>query len=427
MMVANETCDSRSKTTRWLILILSAAFLLRAAVGLGVQCYLDGQPDRRFLIEGDANGYWELGRRIAAGEDYAVHIPPRYVMRTPGFPLLLALSGGSFWLTRLLLAAVGTLACGLVFLLGRDLAGERIGLIATATCAMSPPLLGFSVLILSETTFAATMLGGLIAGVRTLKADADSAAIRRTLWLAFATGVLIAAACCVRPGWIFAGPVFAGLLIASSPRRLRACGLSAVMFAGMAVALAPWVVRNYRVTGGHVVVTTLWAGPSLYDGLNPEATGDSDMSFFERDLFLEEMSEYDMDRRYREMAWQFAREHPGRAIELALAKQARYWKPWPNAAQFRRWWLIAGCTLWFAMFYLPVVLGALHSRKRLRLLVITLGPLLYFAVVHAIFVGSIRYRLPAEYPLSILAAIGIAALIDQKRIGRKAPPAAPTS
>lgn len=414
-MISNEHIDSRSIPTRWLATILISAFVLRAATGLGVQWYLNGQPDRRFLIEGDANGYWELGRKIAAGDDYAVHIPPRYVMRTPGFPLLLAFTGGNFWFTRILLAAVGTLACWLVFLLGRDLVNEHIGLTAAGITAVSPPLFGFSALILSETMFAAAMLGCLIPAARALQADAKHEPALRTARLAFITGLLIAVGCTIRPGWIIAGPAFAALFVAFSPRRLRAVRFAALVLVGMAAGLSPWMVRNYRVTDGHPVATTLWAGPSLYDGLNPDATGDSDMAFFERDLFLDEMSEYEMDRRYREMAWQFVRENPGRTVQLAFAKQARYWKPWPNAAQFQRWWLIAGCTLWFAIFYVPTAVGVYQMRKQLRLLLVTLGPIVYFAGIHAVFVGSIRYRLPAEYPLSVLAAVGVSATWNRFR------------
>jgi hypothetical protein len=40
-----------------------------------------------------------------------------------------------------------------------------------------------------------------------------------------------------------------------------------------------------------------------------------------------------------------------------------------------------------------------------------LAPAAYFTVVHAVSVGSIRYRVPADVPMAILAGIGAARLV----------------
>lgn len=389
--------------------VLAVAFGLRLIAAAGVEWIVSRDPDRRFLIAGDAEGYWELALKVTRGETYAVHDPPRYALRTPGFPVVLAvgllLTGGSVLGVRVWLAAIGTLCCGLVYVLGRRVADEPTAIVATAVTAVAPTLAGFSVLVLSETAFAATMLGTLIASVAMLRNENES-----RFGLAFAVGLVMSLAVYVRPAWILAAPVVAGvdLLRARSRVALLRGGLIA---AGLAIGLAPWTIRNAVVTG-HFVPTTLWLGPTLYDGLHPGADGGSDMRFYEEDGaagLTAGMSEYEVDRHYRSRAWEFVRENPGRVVVLGWAKQLRFWSPWPNATQFRH---PVGIVAVLA-FFVPMILLALRGARAMQAdpvgLLAVVGPLLYFALLHTVFVGSLRYRLPAEYPLWIAAAAGLLA------------------
>jgi hypothetical protein len=182
-----------------------------------------------------------------------------------------------------------------------------------------------------------------------------------------------------------------------------------LLLCGLAVTLAPWTIRNAVVTG-NFVPTTLWVGPSLYDGLHPGATGASDMQFIERDGLYRRMSEYDVDQHYRRAAWEFVRAHPGRAIQLALIKLERYWNPIPNADQFRQWPIRAGVALFFIPGLALAIYGGWTVRRNFWGRFLCGAPILYFAAVHAVFVGSLRYRLPTEYPLLVLTAVGIRAL-----------------
>jgi hypothetical protein len=43
----------------------------------------------------------------------------------------------------------------------------------------------------------------------------------------------------------------------------------------------------------------------------------------------------------------------------------------------------------------------------MAILVLTAGPIIYFSALHTLFVSSLRYRLPAEYPLLALSAVGV--------------------
>ena len=398
------------KYSIWLILVV--AFAIRLVLAFGVQHIVQQPPGRLCLISGDAESYWELAEKIAAGEDYAYGTPPRRVMRMPGFPLLLALPrflfGDNPLATRLLLVLVGTLGCGLTYRLGCQLFGMTEGLLAALYTAVSPSMALFSVLFLSETAFAVSMVASLIAAARLVRLNAGIT-LRQTIWLATVTGVMIGVATYMRPTWILVGPGLGVLyLMLGKPSVKIRLIAAATLMVGLAVTLAPWTIRNANVTG-HFVPTTLWVGPSLYDGLNPFAKGDSDMDFFDQDQLMakEKMSEYEMDHEYRRRAWAFVAEFPIRTAWLAMIKQSRYWSPTPNADQFSGVLLeIVGWTA-FLPLILFGLLGAWVVRRDPWLLILTTAPIFYFAAIHLLFVGSVRYRLPAEYPLAVLSAVGV--------------------
>lgn len=407
----------------WLIAILLVALGGRLVAAWAVQQKVGGQL---CLIAGDAEGYWQLARQMAAGRNFEFADPPRRVHRMPGFPAVLALSMKLFgerpFAARCLLAVIGTAACGAVYLLGRQLFDEQVGLIACGLTTLSPVMAGFSVLLLSETLFALMLTLNLWCVAKWLAESREPMSDGRVpfLWSAL-TGVGVALTTLVRPSWLLAGPLLAVVVLLSfrkkdsGPRssafgrRLEVVAMLAVLFA----TLLPWAWRNHAVCG-HWVFTTLWSGPSLYDGLNPAANGDSNMAFFDDDNLMAKMTEWDVDQHYKHAAWQFARQNPGRTIELAFRKLWRYWKPIPSAEQFGGF----GPALLVAGFFLPVSVFAIRgywvTRQRLWACLLTLGPIFYFAAIHAVFVGSLRYRLPAEYPLCVLAAVGLRDWIGQR-------------
>ncbi|MGE5191875.1 MAG: ArnT family glycosyltransferase [Deltaproteobacteria bacterium] len=415
---------TRFSSLPWLPCILAGALAARMAAAVVVQHWVERTPGRLCLIEGDASGYWQLARHVVRGEDFSIYVPPRYVERMPGFPLLLAagmkLVGERLLWIRMLLAVVGTAACGLVYCLGRELFNPTIGLVACFLASVSPVFIVFSVLFLSETFFALGLLSSLLALVKFVQIETQPGSIaspRRLPGLAAIAGLLAGAATLIRPTWILVAPVFAVIyLVAPGARKARLVP-AALVLAALGLALAPWTIRNYRITG-HFVPTTLWVGPSLYDGLSPQATGVSDMQFVETDGLYKRpgMSEYDNDRHYRRLAFDFVKAHPLRTFELAGIKLGRYWSPVPNAEQLGQWAIRLGVGL----FELPVLLlaaaGLWRTRGSPAKWLVSAGPVLYFALVHAVFVGSVRYRLPAEYALLILTAVGI------RWMGRKSKP-----
>ncbi len=180
--------------------------------------------------------------------------------------------------------------------------------------------------------------------------------------------------------------------------------------ASIAVVMSPWWVRNAQ-TYGRFVATSVWFGASLYDGLNPAATGASDMRFRERPDILT-MSELEQDATLTRRAVAFARDHPGRVLELAVIKLGRYFSPWPNAEEIRSPWLAVLSGAIVIPVYCLIIAGLWDRRRDVRALVLLAGPLVYFCAVHLVFVSSIRYRIPGEMVATTLAGMGFARMLE---------------
>jgi 4-amino-4-deoxy-L-arabinose transferase-like glycosyltransferase len=417
-----------------LALILELALGLRVIAADLVQIYVDHRAaraadpaDRPICIFPDTRFYWDLARTIREGTPYEVMYYsdiPHFSLRTPGYPLFLAgcqaMFGERALPVRLVQAILGTLSVWLVFQLTREVAkpppersGWTVPLAAALIAAVEPYTVFLSPLILSEAVFVPLMLASLWGMAAIWRGD-DAVSGRRTLFIALGIGASLAAAVLVRPSWALFVPLMLGVWIASGlstvklgqagelARRLRVGG---VVILGFMVVMSPWWVRNYGIYG-RFVPTALWTGASLYDGLNPRATGGSDMAFL-GDPDIWPLGEEDQDDELTRRALAFARAEPGRAAWLAVAKFGRYWRPWPDAEGFRSIGLAAVSAAVTLPLFALIALGLWSSRRDPRVWVLLAGPALYFCVLHLVFASSMRYRIPGEVPALGLAALGL--------------------
>jgi len=392
--------------------LLALALVLRIAAGYWWQGRLP--PGVQFEF-GDSDAYWTLGRQLANGQPYQYGSPDASVFRTPGYPLLLAglshVAGDEppiLW-ARWLSALLGTLAVAAVYGLGRVLFDARTGIVAALIATFYPGAIGNSVFILAEAPFCPLMVAQLIA----LAASWQAKTPARANCLAALAGMAAGAATLMRPGWLLFTPFVLGVGLVFSRERLKHLRLGVCSCLGLALMMAPWTVRNYQVTG-HFVATTLQAGASLYDGLNPKADGGSEMSFvprFEAEErqrgVADEPFEYRLDRRLRNAAWSWAASHPFRVAELAAIMFLRLWNVWPNDAQFRSWPLRMVTMISYAPVLALAIWGTWKMRHRGWPVVLAWLPAIYLTLLHLVFVSSIRYREPAMLSLIALAAAAI--------------------
>ena len=411
-----------------LALVLLLAFAARAAFVIAWHATHEPQ---HFEFP-DSASYWDLGRDLATGAPYEFGSTDRRVHRAPGYPLMLAPlfvalgPDASPAAARWLGAIVGTLTVGAVYWLARLMFDRRVALLAAIVVALYPETIATSVLPLSDGPFCLWMVLQLVLW----RWAVDSTPAKSAALAAFA-GVVGGIATLTRPSWLLFSPLFAMAWWFGARFSRRSVLLAVAMMAGMVATMLPWWGRNYHITR-RFVPTVLWVGPSLYDGLNPAADGSSNMDFvrrFEAQLRAADAAnplavdeppfEFRFDRLMRDESLAWAKAHPGRALQLAGVKLRRMWNIWPNEPAFRSEWVRAA----IAGTYVPLVLLAIYGgwqirNRRLDLLLLA-SPVVYFSLLHAVFIGSLRYRQPALLLLAILAAAAIDALLT--RFGKPMP------
>lgn len=412
-------------TSLWLWAgLLLAALAVRMGAAVWWQQRLP--PGQQFAF-GDSQSYWQLGLKLARGQPYEYGDGGWKVFRTPGYPLLLAgllriVPGGPrgphvLW-GRALGAVLGCLTIAAVAALAGQLFGAKSALLAAAITAIYPEAIAASVFILSESAFGLPLVLHLLAWVRAWRASS----IASQCGWSIAAGIAAAVGTLIRPSWLLFTPFALAVGLVCFADRRSHVRIGIVMLAALAVTMAPWWFRNYRVAG-RFVPTSLQVGASLYDGLHPGATGASDMSFVPRFAAeqvqadaaavaagrpLEGLFEDRLDRRMQAASIAWVQQHPEDALRLAGVKFLRMWSPIPNASEFGSLTM----RLLLALTYTPVLVAALVGAwkftRRAWPYTLCLLPAIYFTLLHIVFVSSIRYREPAMLPLIALAAGAVA-------------------
>ncbi len=378
------------KNRKILFLILAFAFCVRAAYFLT----LEQEP-----VFPDSESYDRIAADLLEGRGYTS------TSRPPLYPVLLAgvyrVFGRDFFAVRLLQAAVDCLSAAAVFLLGRRVFSERAGLLAAGAFAAYPFFIFFSGLILTETIF----IFLLLLFICLLRKNSDEPSPSRAALCGGTAGLCVL----VKPAmFLFIPAAIIWLMPAEKRRKTRLANAGLLAACALAVT-APWGIYNFVKHGSPALLTT-GGGITLYESFNPLADGGPGQELIERTPEAEEMDAFRRDAHYRARALEFIRENPGRAFSLALSKQKRFWSPVPNEPAYRK----PGCMALSIVSYAPVLVLALwqafSGKKRWREISFLCLPVIYFALLHTVILGSLRYRIPVDPFLIILAAGKISGL-----------------
>ncbi len=153
-------------------------------------------------------------------------------------------------------------------------------------------------------------------------------------------------------------------------------------------------------------MTTL-EGISLYEAVYPGADGGPKQDVIEVPAEMRGMGEAERNDEWARRGWRFVWTDPVRVGELAVRKMGRTWSPWMNAAEFRSVGVQVVMVLWHVPLFILGLIGVFGGGVALRWRGLLLVPVVYFTLVHSLFLGSVRYRVPLMPLVCVFAAVGV--------------------
>jgi 4-amino-4-deoxy-L-arabinose transferase-like glycosyltransferase len=403
-----------------IFLVALAAGMAMVFVGFRMQTFADSTFDPYY--------FGEMGKSLARGEGFA----PFGVLiqrRAPLYPLMI---GGIYWLfgeqsTLVLLVQCLLLAgtCVLVFDIGRRLFNERTGVIAALFCALNPMLLRYVGDLQLETLL--TFLFSLTIWF-SIRFDA-----RPSLGLGVLLGASAALASLTKAVALPYPALFAVAVVAFTLLRRRRGEQASVpwvplaaMFAAMAVVIAPWTVRNYVATGGHIVLISSGASDAFLRGyiftkpeyatlrLPPYEYAENESNALFRSLSVDagtvwQANDYETDQILNRAAIQKLVAEPGDFVRKFVTGLFTFWYEMTSLTNS----ILAG-VLAIAAWVLAII-GLRRAGREGRPAWLLILPVLYLNLFLALLLALGRYSVPVLPALLIVSAFGLDTLLARRK------------
>lgn len=311
-----------------------------------------------------------------------------------------------------------TVQCGLIAFIAQRLFGKgTAGLIASWLAALYPFFLFYQGLLLSETLFNLLLLTGVAALYVWRDRGSRIDAAFFVACLCFALATLTKATLTILPPLLMAATAWT----AGATLR-RAVTILVAASCLYAAALSPWWIRNATLLHAFVPFTT-GSAQNLYLGNNPhnptagvDWASDVDPTVVAKIQALP--NEVERQRAFSQAAVDYIKDNPAVFVRAAVKKFVRFWNPVPNATEFKTAIYSIVSAASFGPVLALALLCAVWRWRQWRLLAPIYLIVGYFTFVHVVTIASLRYRLPIEPLLIVLAAAPLGAIVESIRQNR---------
>ncbi len=367
---------------------------------------------------GDPYGYGRIARGFL---DHGFNkLTRRAASLYPHFLAVIYWLGGSDLVVELVQCALQVGTCLLVVAIGTRLFNPRTGLIAGLFCALHPMLLRYVADLHMEIvlTFLCTLT--IWCSIRFY----ESPTVRNGIVLGAVGMITTLTKGVILPYLALYGAYWVVAALRRRPGSPSPLPAVLAMFVTMALMLAPWTYRNYRVTGGKIVLLTPGSSDSFLRGYiftrsefatlakPPYTDAENESNQWFTQIAIDAGTAWELDEVADEannarVVKRMIRTHPLDTVRKCVVGLLTFWYEMTSLGNS----LVAG-TLALGGWALALV-GWPRARREGRALWLLLAPILVMNVFVAVLIPLGRYSVPILPCLMILAAFGVDTLLSR--------------
>jgi 4-amino-4-deoxy-L-arabinose transferase-like glycosyltransferase len=380
-----------SKWAPWILFGLSLSTRIAGAV-LGGDHSDDGD-----------NSYRQMAVSLLGGQGLSIYADfgRVYSWLPPGMGLIFAgfisVFGPTMFPLRAAFILLSALANVWMFLLAKRLLAREWAYLAALIWALYPPQ-WFWASRVNPQTYATDIL---ILCVLLLFISWET----KRHWLGFVIGILWGSMALCRGEYVLGFVVLAGASLFAVKPFSHGLKLAVFVVLGWTAVFGPWIIRNYQLHQGFVLVATNY-GDNFWKAYNPAYDFSGYDIPFPPELsarLKQEPNEIGRAEILKAEALKFIRENPGRAARNIIGNALNFWRPWLSAKAASPLQNIVYVISFVPIFFL-FLWGLAMFPVRNHCWWVILGLIFYKFSIHIPFYVIVRYR-EAIFPLLVLVAM----------------------
>lgn len=409
---------------QWIVLLI--LFAVAFSVRFLLLTQIKDSPLYSPVVPGtDQYNFYQMGMRVARGEAVGqspFSTPPLYIYYLGA---IFKIFGINLFLVRIVQILIGSISCLLIYVIAYWVFGKTSAVIAGLIAGF------YGVFLFYEVSFLGSFL---VIFFSLLTLFFAILAIQKTkAWLLLLSGLFLGFSALARPNMLV---VSLGIILwlFSEQKALALKGISLFLI-GVILAIVPVTVRNYRLSGDIVLITS-HGGINFYLGNNPKATatlwvpqesGGTQQGALD---YAEKMAEKNMGRNlsiseisnywYKE-GLKYIIHQPFGYLKLLAKKIFYFWNafeiPLDNNFYFAREYTSLLKLPWVSFFLVSplALLGmalALRGKNTAAMRLLLFFVFFYFISVILFYVTS-RYRLPIVPAAIIFASFSVVTILAE--------------